>query len=143
MNLTDRTSDPVPSNEITRRSFMKKSALTAGAVTLLGHGVGFADPSSSSPFIWLSYREKSTASDVVGRGNGATSWDALPEAYVDAWESAPGPAIDVNGMGPFEMYDVIQIQCSNGINTNQVDPGVWDISWGGPNILRKWERRSV
>ncbi len=43
MNPIDRPSNPVStSNEITRRSFMKKTALTAGAITLLGQGVGFA-----------------------------------------------------------------------------------------------------
>jgi len=37
----------VPSQkDITRRNFMKKTALSAGGVTLLGQGVGFALPSS-------------------------------------------------------------------------------------------------
>jgi hypothetical protein len=50
MNQTDRTSDPVSSNDITRRSFLKKSALTAGAITLLGQGIGLAANPSSKLF---------------------------------------------------------------------------------------------
>jgi hypothetical protein len=50
MNPSDRRSNPVStSNEITRRDFMKKSALTAGAISVLGQGIGFADPSDSIP----------------------------------------------------------------------------------------------
>ena len=43
MTPIDPASNPhSETNEITRRTFMKKSALTVGAVTILGQGVGFA-----------------------------------------------------------------------------------------------------
>ena len=42
MNLSDQSS-----NGITRRNFMKKSALTVSAITLLGQGTGLASGSSS------------------------------------------------------------------------------------------------
>jgi hypothetical protein len=49
MNSSDTAPNPLPtSNGLTRRSFMKKTALTAGAITLLGHGVGFVDFSGFS-----------------------------------------------------------------------------------------------
>ncbi len=48
MNSSDDPSNPLPtSNGLTRRSFVKKSALTVGAVTLLGQGVGLAYPTES------------------------------------------------------------------------------------------------
>lgn len=48
MNSSDSPEPAMPAvNPITRRDFMKKSALTAGAITLLGQGTGFANPASS------------------------------------------------------------------------------------------------
>jgi hypothetical protein len=42
-----------PGNEITRRNFMKKSALTVGAITVLGQGTGLASGSSRNVhFFW-------------------------------------------------------------------------------------------
>ena len=42
MNLLDQSS-----NGITRRNFMKKTALTVGAVTILGQGIGLAVTTST------------------------------------------------------------------------------------------------
>ena len=43
MNSSEIPDPAVPTvNSITRRSFMKKTALTAGAITLLGRGTGLA-----------------------------------------------------------------------------------------------------
>jgi len=39
---------PAPGHDITRRNFMKKSALTVGAVTILAQGIGIAADSFSS-----------------------------------------------------------------------------------------------
>jgi hypothetical protein len=50
-NITDTTmnpSDPSLPNNITRRNFMKQSALTVGAVTLLARGTGLATEASQS-----------------------------------------------------------------------------------------------
>lgn len=66
-------------NPITRRSFMKKSALSAGAITMLGRGLGVADPISSlapnmdSP--WTEY-EYVNNTPVTIVGTGATKEDA-------------------------------------------------------------------
>ncbi|MES2659324.1 MAG: twin-arginine translocation signal domain-containing protein [Verrucomicrobiota bacterium] len=50
MNPTDQSPDPVsPTNEITRRNFMKKSALTVGAATILGKGMAVATGTSKCP----------------------------------------------------------------------------------------------
>ncbi len=48
MNPSDSPEPAMPAvNPITRRSFMKKTALSTGAITLLGQGIGFANPHSS------------------------------------------------------------------------------------------------
>lgn len=88
MNTTDNPSNPLPtSNGLTRRSFMKKSALTVGAVAILGQGIGLAieDGGSGNG----SYRMKCnypSAEDmtqyttkVIRIPQGTT-----PETYVDA-----------------------------------------------------------
>jgi hypothetical protein len=65
MNSTDRPSNPdSTSNEITRRSFMKKSALTVGALAILGQGIGLAigDDGSGSG----AYRMKCNAPSADG-----------------------------------------------------------------------------
>lgn len=72
MNSSDSPDPAMPAvNPITRRNFMKKTALTAGAITLLGQGVGFADPSSASQNVWWQDFKKTTyfSSQVAGAQN--------------------------------------------------------------------------
>jgi hypothetical protein len=75
MNPIDPASNPdfaisSSTNELTRRSFMKKTALTVGAVTILGQGVGFA--AGASPVACQSKQTKTNSgSEVLNR---VTKW---------------------------------------------------------------------
>jgi len=51
---------PAPGHDITRRNFMKKSALTVGAVALLGRGVGLANQYSGQIVSKREYSMKET-----------------------------------------------------------------------------------
>ena len=55
------TSIDFSTNGITRRNFMKKTALSVGAVTLLGQGIGLAAGSSGGGLRWLHVSDKRTS----------------------------------------------------------------------------------
>jgi hypothetical protein len=80
MNPTDQSPDPVsPFNQLTRRNFMKKSALTVGAITILGQGTGLAANCTSC-----------TAHGTVGNTSAACTY--LLEIHVVFDEQRANPA---------------------------------------------------
>ncbi len=66
------SNDPAPGNGITRRSFMKKSALTIGAVTILARGEGLANPSSGAKVWEIRAAEVALADEAEGSGTAGT-----------------------------------------------------------------------
>jgi hypothetical protein len=63
MNQSNR---PTSGNEITRRNFMKKSALTVGAISVLGQGIALAQI-SGNPLWWIDYEwEDADEVEVAG-----------------------------------------------------------------------------
>ena len=72
MNLSDQSS-----NGITRRNFMKKTALTVGAVTILGQGIGFSQ-NGSSPTIKKIYTTKEKRRFFVPGSTQPESWPTSP-----------------------------------------------------------------
>lgn len=78
MNSSDASLNSVSTNsEITRRNFMKKSLLTAGAVTFLAQGVGLAAGSSSGNYkhVWPQFPSSSQPAILKSDGTLIPGYD--------------------------------------------------------------------
>jgi hypothetical protein len=105
MKLNDTTLGPASSStEITRRSFMKKSALTAGAITVLGAGNGFAN------------LDDSRIKNCLFNGCGGYTANT-PEVYID---KPFGQGVTVT------YFTLGKCKCSHGVNPYTID--AWEIA---------------
>ena len=135
MNSSDQYSDG-----ITRRNFMKNTALTVGAVTLLGQGIGLAAGSSGGGLRWLHVADKRTSS--VGRTVTVPHQDPddIPALYAEALWGMLGNNTEQHEIGRPEEYEStneVKISTSGAISGQQNGNNTYTVTFESPIEMTK------
>jgi hypothetical protein len=130
-------------NSITRRNFMKKTALTAGAVTLLGQGVSLA--SGSLSFIISESKTRNTdytttvqSPGPVGNMDFGAILAAITAAGNKLYDIIPGNSQKVEGTDRSAyVSDPMMIMSGTNNSATFLGNGEWEVFLGGPIKVTK------
>ena len=124
---------------------MKKSALTVGAITLLGQGIGLAAGSSSNPLLLLLWEDKSSGMNVSVTVTASNAMTAQVSAVIGIYDAISGTPI------PHKVYyanheaasgkEIIPGAYTDSVTDNQ--NGTYTIVFRGPITARKHVKRLV
>ena len=127
-------------NGITRRNFMKKTALTAGAVTLLGQGVGLAQ-GSSSPVWWTKFQWSAKGDyQVDGTATDDVATTVIPAAIAGRHSAAAGTWVEQHKQQGGNAVQPFRYSAESGSPTATFANGKWIVVFPAGFVYRETRR---